>query len=420
MFFKTADMTGQNLQLRQPHGTYQSAWWGLCNAHCAYLKLTRRAPVDLERETAALRQTEQKGVIIDRDGMSYNWMWGVEDIDCVLQQVEQFQYGNVEALNWCIGSTFWANFPHPMSTGFPGYGAMIGRLGDQRFDRVDQAFRIRGIDILQVLVDRCHELGVKIYVSERAQEGGETDALKAHPEWINSKGGYNYANPGLRTYLRDYLLYIAENYDIDGLTYDFSRCRNYFNPGEDKPEYMTGLLKELRAGLDRIGAARGRRLALNVSFVTGTWYEGRTAEEQALDIQTWVNENIVDCIMPEGRQVLKYIEMCKGKKTTCYGRYSTFQTFNGDGLQAEVRDPTSEDDRKNAPPLAQLGPADIVKGVLDWYAAGADGVFLFNQSDAWTTLRHLPYPTLLRQELTSGQTFGRREGAAVQWATGQL
>jgi hypothetical protein len=416
MFFKTADLTGQDLHLRQPHGTYQSYWWGLCNAHCAYIKLVRRAPEEVQREAAALAQQERKGVVIDRDGMSYGWMWGTEDLDCMLQQVEQFQYGNVEALNWCIGSTFWANFPHPASTGFSGYGPMGGRLGDHRFDRIDRSFRDRGIDVLQILVDRCHELGIKIYVSERMSEGGSTDALRAHPEWLNGHGGYDYAVASLREFLRDYLLYIAENYDIDGLTIDFSRCRSYFKPGEAKPEYMTSFLQELRKGLDEIGQARGKRLVLNATFVTGTWYEGRTAEEQALDVQTWVNQRLVDCIMPEGKQVAKYIQMCQGTPTRCYGRYSTFQDFAGDALQANVHDPTPDEDRKDAPPLAHLGPKDILQGTLDWYTAGASGVFLFNQSDAWTTLRHLPYPDLLRQELTPDHLFGKREGPAVTWA----
>jgi hypothetical protein len=415
MFYKTADLTGQNIHLRQPKGTYQSGWWGLCNAHCAYVKLVRRAPADVQRDAVALRQSERKGVVIDRDGFSYCWLWGTESLDCILQQVEQYQYGNIEALNWCIGGTFIANFPHPMSRGIMNCSAEYGRLGDFRFDRVDHSFRDRGIDSLQVLVDRCHELGIKIYVSERTSDDNLSVALKSHPEWINTKGGVNYANPGLRAFLRDYLLYIATNYDIDGLTVDFTRNRNHFNPGEEKPKYMTSFLKDLRAGLDRISKSQGKRLVLNVSFTTGTWYDSRTAEAQGLDVQGWVNEDIVDCIMPEGKEVLKYIQMCNGKKTKCYGRYSSLQAFDGSGLQADIHDPTANEDKHDKPPMTQYGPSEIARGTLDWYAAGASGVFLFNQSDAWTTLRHLPYFNLLREDVARGQPFGMHEGDAVEW-----
>ena len=52
MFYKTADLTGQRIHLRQPHGTYQSLWWGLCNAHLAYLRLVCRDPNGVEQGTA--------------------------------------------------------------------------------------------------------------------------------------------------------------------------------------------------------------------------------------------------------------------------------------------------------------------------------------------------------------------------------
>ena len=32
---------------------------------------------------------------------------------------------------------------------------------------------------------------------------------------------------------------------------DFSRCRYNFEPGDEKIEYMTAYLRELRAGLDQ-------------------------------------------------------------------------------------------------------------------------------------------------------------------------
>ena len=61
MFYKTADMTGQDIHLRQPRGTYQSYWWGFSNAHCAYIKLIRRAPGDVEREAAACARRNARG-----------------------------------------------------------------------------------------------------------------------------------------------------------------------------------------------------------------------------------------------------------------------------------------------------------------------------------------------------------------------
>lgn len=421
VFWKTADVTGQNIALRQPHGTYQSLWWGFCNAHIAYIKLIRRDPAERPPETPATAVAPgKKGVVIDRDGMSFVWMWGTEDTDCILQQVEQFQYGNVEALNWCYGTTFATNFPHPMSTGFAGYGPICGRLGDLRYDRVAKSFAMRGIDVLQMLAGRCHEMGIKIYVSQRTSEGGATNESRAHPEWFLKTGGAkgwspNWALPEVRKFFSDFMLYVAANYDIDGLTVDFSRCRYNFEAGEEKPEYMTEYLLGLRHGLDRIGQERGRHLFLNASFAGNTWYESRTPEQQGLEPATWIKESLVDCIMPEGRDVARYIEMCRGTTTRCYPRYCMTMSFEGGSLMPNLHDPTPEEDKADRSPFYQYGPRRVMEGVQQWYQTGAEGVFLFNFSDAWVTLRNLPYPDRLAQELGGNPPANMREGDAITW-----
>lgn len=220
----------------------------------------------------------------------------------------------------------------------------------------------------------------------------------------------------MRAFIRDMMLYTAETYDIDGITMDFSRCRYNFEAGEEKTEYMTALLRDLRAGLDRVGKRRGRHLALNASFVCGTWYESRTPEQQGFDPEGWVREGLVDCLMPEGRAAARYIEVCRGTKARCCPRYSNFQDFAGTMLMPDLHDPTAQEDKADKTPYFQLSPLEIAEGVLQWYDAGADGVFLFNMPDAWTGLRNLPYPKLVRQELAAQQAFGLREGPRVEWA----
>jgi hypothetical protein len=335
----------------------------------------------------------------------------------VLQQVESFQYGNVEALNWCIGGSLDTNFPHPMTTGRVPFPAG-GRLGDQRAQKTYQHFYDCGLDLLQMLVDRCHEIGIKIYASHRANvHYYDSNVWDEHPDWrLQNNRGLDYANPAARAFYRDFLLFIAENYDLDGLTIDFTRHRRHFNPGQENQfEHMNSYLRELHAGLERIGKERGKRLVLNASFTCGTWYDDWSPEQQGLDVPMWVNEGLVDCIMPEGRDVMKYIEMCQGKPVRCYGRLCQAMGFEGQALQTNLHDPTPEEDKTDRPDEYRYGPLETMAGVLKWYEAGADGVFLFNAKDAWTTLRHLPYPDLLRQELAAGRPFGQQEGERVEW-----
>jgi hypothetical protein len=183
---------------------------------------------------------------------------------------------------------------------------------------------------------------------------------------------------------------------------------------------MTAYLRELRKGLDRIGQQRHKRLALNATFTCGTWYDGRQPEAQGFDPAKWIKEKLVDCIMPEGRDVQRFIEMCKGTATGCYPRYCMAMSFEGGALMTNLHDPTPQEDKTDRPPENQYGPLQIAAGALKWYDAGADGIFLFNFPDAWTTLRNLPYPDLLRRELANGRPFGMHEGEEVVWCRRRL
>jgi hypothetical protein len=61
VLFKTADLTGQQILVRQPHGTYQSLWWGLCNAHLATIRLVRRDAEEVKQAAGGAAQTAQEG-----------------------------------------------------------------------------------------------------------------------------------------------------------------------------------------------------------------------------------------------------------------------------------------------------------------------------------------------------------------------
>ena len=89
--------------------------------------------------------------------------------------------------------------------------------------------------------------------------------------------------------------------------------------------------------------------------------------------------------------------------------------FAGNALIADTHDPTAEEDKADRTPLFQYSPLQIAEGALEWYDAGADGIFLFNMPDAWTGLRNLPYPELVRQEVAAGKAYGINEGELVTW-----
>ena len=432
-FWKTDDLTDQDIYLRQPHGAYQGFWWGLCEAHVAYIKLIRRSPEEVARQAAAKAKLREKGVIINRDGFSWIWAWGTDNLDCVLQQVENLQYDNVNALDFCIAAHATTRIiNYPTATYTTKYDlAKARRLGSKRALPIYQKFEDNNIDILEILTERCHELGIKIYANFRINSISHGDAWRQHPEWRQdrpnpgpsekrSESSWDFAKPGPREFYRDFMLYAAENYDIDGITVDFSRGRRrqVTPPAQDKLEYMNIFMRELRQGLNEIAAAKGKPLALNTSFVCHCRADHASPQQQGLDIQTWVDENIVDLIMPHGRDAMDYVEMAKGKETKCYVRTSRGRDFAGQVLQAPgtlSRYPHPGEGKQDRPASPQWFPLDYIEELLKWYDAGADGVYQFNLSDAWVPYRNLAYPKLLRQEVASGQPFGQRKGEKVEW-----
>ncbi len=401
-FYKTADMTGQNIHLRQPHGTYQTLWLGHCESHVAYIKLIKRSPKDVKKQESRKAKMDKKGVIIDRDGGSWIYIWGTKRLESLFQQIEDFQYGNIEALSWCfVDNNKEANFPHPLADKYlKNYGS---RHGDKRRGKIMRYLAENNLDYLQLLIDRCHEIGIKIFVSHRAGSGQD------------------YADPAVRKSYSDFLLYVPENYDIDGLTVDFTRHPPFFKGKDRGPqsyEHMNNYLRTLRKGLDKIGKKRGKHIALNASFYKQGWRPFQP-ESEGLDIKTWIDEELVDCIMPQGLGAFEYIEMCKGKKTKCYPRKVQAVGFNARLLQSDhPGGPTPADNLRDRPPEWRMSALDLSKGALKWYDAGADGIYLFNMDCVWyslSTLSNLPYPELLREDIAANQTFGMRMGEKIKW-----
>ena len=82
-------------------------------------------------------------------------------------------------------------------------------------------------------------------------------------------------------------------------------------------------------------------------------------------------------------------------------------------------DPVASDNKQDRWREEDYTPIELLTGILKWYDAGADGVFLFNlEPDMWgsyVTMRNLPYPEIVRKEVASGQPFGRRVGGKIKW-----
>jgi hypothetical protein len=156
---------------------------------------------------------------------------------------------------------------------------------------------------LAMAVARSHQVGLKIFARlEMNHEYGppkEDNWL-----WVGFVGDLNKEHPEYRigkTVLLDYkhkevrafkiaILREAAEAGVDGLCMDFEVYPPYFE--KPSPEIMSQFVRDVRAMLDDVGRAQGRRLEV-MARVPFMGYE-----ELSLDWKTWLREKLVDIIVP--------------------------------------------------------------------------------------------------------------------------
>jgi len=236
-----------------------------------------------------------------------------------------------------------------------------------------------GIDPVAIVMNRARHQGMESMLSYRMNELHDVDKpaspllspfWKAHPEY--RVGGYegwgkealNYAVPEVREYVFAILEEIVDRYDLDGLELDFMRFPYYFPFRKDSmgayERTMTDFVERVRKMTDSIGNERGRSILLSARIPTSL--QGCT--HLGLDPATWSRGGLIDFLtlspflstetdIPVG----EFRAACSGVPI-----YTCLEFTIG------ARQMTREEKRAAAALL---------------YAAGSDGMYLFNYFVAW-------------------------------------
>ncbi|TDU73039.1 hypothetical protein EI77_01506 [Prosthecobacter fusiformis] len=143
-------------------------------------------------------------------------------------------------------------------------------------------FVMRGGDVVQVFVDRCHKTNQAAFVSFRLNDAhhkefthpkpgdkpGSSMGMSVtrhyvdHPEYLfkpDSKRGMdlvqNWIHEDVRAQKLALITELCENYDLDGLELDYMRIYSFFDAEktslEQRQAIMTGFVKQVRQALDR-------------------------------------------------------------------------------------------------------------------------------------------------------------------------
>ncbi len=373
-----------------------------------------------------------KLVIVNDDGFSSFFSGRYKNADDLRRQVASYADTSVAVFEWCITSGSRVNYPSKTSELIGAGITDFGRRGDQLAADTLRRLAAEGTDTLEVVARACHESGILCYATMRMNgdyaaspkddsltRQFNSDFWRAHPGFrVRGPKGedrtkLSYAYPEVRAF-KLAILREAANRDIDGIALDFLRHPPFFgfeepmvaafrekhgvdprplpvtDPrwGPIRGEFMTTFLRDTRKLLDEAGAKRGRHLGLSARV------DHREYAVLGCDIATWLKEGLLDYLVIGQRtlggyefDLAPFVKLARDAGTGCAVLFGEEGIVSGHDLTA-AEDKLIAAGKMAAPARASLSLAQYQQRATRWYAAGADGIHLFNESDR-TVMRAL-------------------------------
>jgi len=397
VLYRVDDLSGQDLVFQQPYGTYESEH-KRCNASLAGVRLVKLSDEQVAGLEAERAREDTRIIGYDNDGFSYFWKWGVHDKACIARLLEPLRDQSAAFFNIELGGLGGIHIPTP----YTGMYQMTGhtRDGDYRANAFYRWCFENDVNIVDVLTERAHEVGLKLFVSLMMERCFSLDTtMKAHPQWRvrRGRGRWDYALPEVQDFQVKKIAWIMEHHDIDGFIVDFTRYGHFFNEDEpDKFGHMNAFLRKVRAATDAVNAKKARKVALCGSFGDRSWHlthwgTGKL-DDQGLDVATWLDEGIFDLLLPEGPTALDFVAMAEDSRTVVWPRMVarvTMDTHRGVG--------------------GAEGPKKLERGTKWAFDRGAPGIFFFNH-DTWSSMGRLGFREELDLRCKTDAVYGLREG----------
>ena len=194
--------------------------------------------------------------------------------------------------------------------------------GTWRIYENTQALIEEGTDPPEVVIESGHRAGLSVFLSMRVNDmhdgrlGSDLDhpflspMKRKHKDWLLglsrtpwegsphygfSRFAYNFAIPEVRDYKISMAREAINNYDLDGLDWDFVRAPRLFpkDTGPENAHLITEMLRVLRGCLDEKSKQVGRPLELSVR-VPPTF---KLTLAFGLDVRTWIEEGLIDVLI---------------------------------------------------------------------------------------------------------------------------
>ncbi len=275
-------------------------------------------------------------------------------------------------------------------------------------------------DLLKVIIDKCHEIGIEAHASLRINDRHHTykmegdslelskrlgrseyvfpdlrsDRIESKPEICLPDGSLDFSFHEARQIRLDTIKEILDKYDVDGIDLDFTRFPPFFQEGLKKENavLITDMVREIRQMVRCRAAEKGKEIKLTARVE----YDPEVNSAEGLEVENWIKNGYLDILYlgviadctPDA-PVSDYIKICEGTGCrVCPGIEGQFYWVGGMNRMGPVRVPSVEMVRAFA---------------MNAYEAGADGIQLFNfccTDGPWDRriITEVPYPEKIRYE----------------------
>ena len=196
-----------------------------------------------------------------------------------------------------------------------------------------------GIDLYGEWIRHVHGLGKECWLTHRVGDfyldavANPVPALKEHPEWfLDGPEGFkvnNLAAPEIQEQKLKIFGEVMRKYPFDGLDIDFERHTPILPPGKqwEMREYVTEFMRKVRGELLKIGQEQGRVVMLSARVPDCL----KGCHEDGLDIEQWIEEDLVDCLTLGSRSFDIKVEEFRrlSEEIQLYGCYDPHHTVDG-------------------------------------------------------------------------------------------
>ena len=270
----------------------------------------------------------------------------------------------------------------------------IGEVWGRRFEQFDSSWAWRayenvkslidrGLDPLNVLIDRAHEKGMDFIASLRTahpMDPGDVDDpfnwrfRIDHPEWClkgPGKHAFNWVHPEVRAERLALIEEYVTRYDIEGVELEWTfwpHCFEEDEAGQNAP-ILTEFMRQVRKIIDEAARQRGRPLEVGARVLPTR--AGNLAA--GMDVADWIGEGLVDFVVPcvyQDRQMDAnppfewLVELARDAECEVYPV-----------LQRAIR-ALDLGDPRFAPQDIHAGVEHFRAGAAAYWARGADGVYI--------------------------------------------